>query len=176
MGAYLPLYIGSTSPVSDRTNISTSGSSPRLASPHLRRHGRRSSRPMPPAPGVAPDGCREGAYLLRHLLQRHLPPCPRGRLPELSPPSPADAAPVLLPAIGRPRGAGARRASRSRRVRTPKNPAFLLIGSWILTLRGSPKSVTCSAYVSQISSLRHIDSVSVAADIAVAHLVIWLQG
>uniref|UniRef100_A0A453JH15 Uncharacterized protein n=2 Tax=Aegilops tauschii subsp. strangulata TaxID=200361 RepID=A0A453JH15_AEGTS len=127
----------------------------RLAS-HLRRHGRRRRRPMPHAPGVAPDGPREDPFLLPRLLQRHPAPSPRGRLPELSPPSPADATPVLLPAIGRLRRAGARRASRSGRVRTPQNPAFLLIGSWILTLLGSPKSVTCSASVSQISTVCYI--------------------
>ncbi|XP_044947141.1 CBBY-like protein isoform X2 [Hordeum vulgare subsp. vulgare] len=70
---------------------------------------------MPPAPGIASVGGREGHCLRRRLLQRHLAPCPRGRLPELRPPSPADAAPVLLPAVGRPRRAGARRAPRSRR-------------------------------------------------------------
>ncbi|XP_020185799.1 CBBY-like protein isoform X2 [Aegilops tauschii subsp. strangulata] len=70
---------------------------------------------MPHAPGVAPDGPREDPFLLPRLLQRHPAPSPRGRLPELSPPSPADATPVLLPAIGRLRRAGARRASRSGR-------------------------------------------------------------
>ncbi|XP_037439057.1 CBBY-like protein isoform X1 [Triticum dicoccoides] len=68
---------------------------------------------MPPAPGIAPDGPRKGPFLRPRLLRPA--PSPRGRLPELSPPSPADAAPVLLPAVGRPRRAGARRAPRSRR-------------------------------------------------------------
>ncbi|KAI5013479.1 hypothetical protein ZWY2020_034591 [Hordeum vulgare] len=56
---------------------------------------------MPPAPGIASVRGHEGHCLRPRLLERHLAPCLCGRLPELRPPSPADAATVLLPAVGR---------------------------------------------------------------------------